>query len=231
VPPSHNGQPESAPDGRSELDQLPDPLVKAIESFASAAETRRIENICQAYETLKSSANGMGVQDLLPLVDKAIGKSALSLIVSAYAHEKCFMCQSGSIPCEACGDDDTDTRSRCEHCSSTGLAPCEFCAGTGWVGNDVIPHELRRAVWKYRLKHTHKLLEKYARLYDRVFLDALSRRPLDDPQRRRAIVETLRLSAKLRSLTESCAVTDPKHAKHLLAAEQKVRICLTMLSW
>lgn len=206
-------------------------MKKAVESFASAAESRRIENICKAYETLKASANGLGIHNVIPLADKLIGKSALSLVVSAYSHEKCFMCQGGSIPCEACGDDDSGTRTECSHCNSTGLAPCEFCEGTGWVGNDVIPHELLKAVWRHRLKSTHKVLEKYARLYDKVFLDALSRRPLDDPQRRMAIAETIRLAAKLRVLANSCAVSDPAHVKHLMAAEQKVRICLTMLAW
>jgi hypothetical protein len=231
VPESQSGQPGGQPAGKIDMDQLPEPVAKAIESFTAAAQTRRIENICQAYETLKSSANGMGIQHVLPLVDQTLGKSALTLVVSAYAQEKCFMCQNGSIPCEACGDDDADTRAKCSHCTSTGLAPCEFCAGTGWVGNDVIPHELRGAVWRNRLKQTHKILEKYARLYTKVFLDALSRRPLDDPQRRQAISETIRLAAKLHALAGSRVVSDPEHAKHLQMAEQKVRTCLTMLSW
>lgn len=230
MPLSNNGHPDQEPDEQADLQQLPEAVTKAIDSFAVAAGTRRIENICQAYETLKASANGLGIQHVLPLADKAIGKSALSLVVSAYSNEQCFMCQKGSVPCEFCADDDAEARSHCLHCNSTGLAPCEFCGGTGWVGDDVIPHEIHYAVWKSRLKHTHALLEKYASLYDKVFLDALSKRPLDDPKRRMAIVETIRLAAKLRALSESKVVTDPQHAKHLLAAEKKVRICLTILS-
>jgi hypothetical protein len=230
APSSNSGQPERSP-GAADLGQLPEPVVKAIEAFTTAAKTRRIENITEAYQALKSSANGMGLQHLLPIADKVLGKSALSLIVAAFSHEKCFMCQNGMVACEACEDEDAHTQAKCEHCNSTGQASCEFCAGTGWVGNDVIPHELQHAVWKSRLKHTHKLLEKYARLYNRVFLDDLSRRAMNDPQRHLAIVETIRLASKLRALIQSHAVVNPEHAKHLDTAEQKLRACLTMLSW
>ena len=228
---SNSGQPERSSDGPVDLAQLPAPVAKAIETFAAAAHTRRIENICKAYETLKSSVNGLSIQHVLPLADKIIGQSTLVLVVSAYSHEKCFMCENGSVPCETCSEDDTDSQARCSHCNSTGYAPCEFCAGTGWVGNDVIPRELHRAVWRSRLKHTHQILEKYAKLYTRAFLDDLSRRPVQDDQRRLAIMETIRMAAKIHALIQSCAVTDPEHVKHLATAEQKIRACLTMLSW
>jgi len=206
-------------------------VAKAIETFAAAARTRRIENICKAYETLKSSINGLGIQEVLPLADKALGQSAIALVVSAYSHERCFMCTDGSVACENCSEEDTDTQTGCLRCNSTGLAPCEFCDGTGWVGNDVIPRELHRAVWRSRLKHTHNVLEKYARTYTPKVLDVLSKRPAGDTRRRLAIVETIRLAAKMHALARSSAVSDPEHLQHLASAEQKVRMCLTMLSW
>jgi hypothetical protein len=229
----NNGQPEGSSDAPADMSQLPVAVAGAVESLAAAAQTRRIENICKAYEELKTSANGFGIQHLLTLADKVIGKSALSLIVSAYANEKCFMCTNGSSPCEACSEDEAeaDSQTKCSNCNSTGLAPCEFCAGTGWVGNDVIPRELHRSVWRKRLKHTHHILEQYATLYTKAFLDDLSKRPTSDPQRRQAIVETIRLASKLHALTQSSAVTDPKHSKHLATAEEKVSNCLKTLSW
>lgn len=224
-------QPERPTEAPTELAQLPAGVALAVETFASAAHTRRIENICKAYDTLKSSANGYGIQHLLPLVDKLIGRSSLALIVSAYSHEKCFMCANGSIPCEACAEDDSDSQSICSNCGCTGYAPCEFCGGTGWVGNDVIPHELQRSVWRHRLKHTHTVLEKYARVYTRPVLDALARQPVEDDRRRLAIMESIRLASKMHTLSQSSVVTDPAHFKHLVTAEQKIRACLQVLAW
>lgn len=231
VPSSGGGQPERSPKSDGGLGQLPAPITKAIETFAAAAQTRRIENICNAYQTLKSSVNGLRIERVLPLADKVLGQSAIALVVSAYSHEKCFMCTNGSVACDSCGEDDLETQIGCLRCNSTGLAPCEFCDGAGWVGNDVIPRELLHAVWTSRLKHTHKVLEKYAGTYTPKFLEALSRQPADNDQRRQAIMETIRLAAKMHALAQSCAVSDPEHLKHLTATEQKVRMCLTMLSW
>ena len=86
-------------------------------------------------------------------------------------------------------------------------------------------------MWRKRLKHTHHILEKYATLYTKPFLDELSQRPTSDQQRRQAVAETIRLAAKLHALTQSCAVTDPKHSEHLASAEEKVSNCLKVLSW
>jgi len=228
---SSDGQPERSPESLGDLEQLPAPVARAIETFAVAARTRRIENICKAYQTLKSSINGLAIRQVLPLVDKVLGQSAIALVVSAYSHERCFMCTDGSVACENCSEEDTETQTGCLRCNSTGLAPCEFCEGTGWVGDDVIPHELQRAVWLSRLKQTHHVLEKYARTYTPKVLDVLSKRAPNDNRRRLAIIETIRLAAKMHALSESCAVSDPEHLKHLASAEQKVRMCLTMLSW
>ena len=231
MPSSPGGQPERSPESGSDLGQVPAPVTKAIETFAAAAQSRRIENICKAYQTLKSSVNGLGIQQVLPLADKVLGQSAIALVVSAYSHERCFMCSNGSVTCESCSEEDTDTRTDCLHCNSTGLAPCEFCEGTGWVGNDVIPRELRRAVWHSRLKHTHTILENYARIYTPKLIEALSKRPAGDDKRRLAILETIRLAAKIHALARSCVVTDPEQRKHFASAEQKLRTCLTMLAW
>jgi hypothetical protein len=211
--------------------QEPTPaLVAALADFAQAAETRRIENICKTYNAMKASANGMSIQHLLSLADEALGRSSLGLIVTAYSQEKCFMCNKGSNPCEACDAGDSESRGHCVHCNSTGEAPCDFCAGTGWVGNDVIPHELQIPVWRHRLKTTHKLLEKYAKTYTKATLDDLAGRPSNDKQRQAAILETGRLAAKLHALGKSCAITDHTQAEHLTSAEAKVRACLKILS-
>ena len=231
VPSSGSGQHERSPDSDGGPEQVPVTVVKAIETFAAAARTRRIANICNAYETLRSSANGLRIERILPLADKVLGQSAIALVVSAYSHERCFMCTNGSVPCEACSDEDTATKTRCTRCNSTRLTPCEFCEGTGWVGDDVIPRELRRAVWSSRLKHTRNVLERYSRAYTPEALQALSRQPAGDDRRHQAIVETIRLAAKIHALARSCAVTDPEQVKHLDSTEQKVRTCLTMLSW
>ena len=231
MPSSPSEQPEHSPENIDGLGQVPAPVAKAIETFTTAAKTRRIENICNAYQTLKSSVDGLGIEKVLPLADKMLGQSAIALVVSAYSHEKCFMCINGSVDCENCSEDDTDVLTGCLRCNSTGLTPCEFCEGTGWVGDDVIPRELHRAVWRSRLKHTHKVLELYAKTYPPKVLEVLSRRSVDDSRRRLVVVETIRLAAKMHALAQSCAVTDPEHLKHLISAEQKIRMCLTMLSW
>lgn len=228
---SPNKQTDDTPDSLGETTEPSPALAKAIEEFAAATETRRIENICKAYQAIKTAGDGLPIAEILPMIDEVIGQSSGAVIVSAYSHGHCFMCTNGSVPCEACNDYESAERTECSHCNSTGLAPCDFCDGSGWIANDVIPHELHRAVWKNRLKRTHKVLEKYAALYTQPFLQDLAMRPFDNEQRQRAIMETIRLSAKLHALTNSCAVTDPVHRKHLESAEQKVRTCLNMLAW
>lgn len=227
---SGDGQPESSSEPVGDPGQVPAPVASAIKTFAAAARTRRVENICNAYQTLKSSVNGLRLTQILPLADNVLGQSAIALVVSAYAHERCFMCADGAVPCESCGAEDAKTQSQCLHCHSTGLTPCEFCDGTGWVGDDVIPPELHRAVWRSRLKHTHNFLEEYAKTYTPGIIMALARQPAGDTRRSQAIVTTNRLAAKLHALANSPAVTDPEHLKHLASAEQKVRTCLTRLT-
>ncbi|MCP4377588.1 MAG: hypothetical protein GY794_15600 [bacterium] len=210
---------------------IPPQVTSAIQAFTAAAKTRRIENICEAYQKLKSSANGLRIEHILPLADKVLGQSAVAIVASAYSHERCFMCIEGSVPCEFCKNEDAETRAHCQRCHSTGMTTCGFCEGTGWVGNDVIPRELLRAVWTSRLKHTHNVLEKYAKTYTRKVLESLSKRPPGDAQRHKALLATTRLAAKLHALSQSCIATNPDHIKHITLAEQKVRTCLTMLAW
>jgi len=221
--------PQEDPEG---VGQLPEPVVRAIQTFAEAAKTRRVENICQAYQSLKSSADGLGINKVLTLADEFLGHSAILLVISAYSHERCFMCDHGVLPCEMCGEgEQVDDDRECLRCNSTGLSPCEFCEGTGWVGNDVIPKELLRAVWKSRLKHTQHVLEEYARKYTPKILSELAKRNINDEQRREAITQTIRLAAKLRALSNSPAVSNPTQKEHFTSAEDKVRMCLNVLTW
>jgi hypothetical protein len=81
------------------------------------------------------------------------------------------------------------------------------------------------------LKHTHTVLEKYAKLYTRPVLDALAKQPAEDDRRRLAIMESIRLASKMHALSQSNVVTDPTHFKHLVSAEQKIRACLKVLAW
>jgi len=230
---SSHGQEKPEPPQKGEtVGQLPEPVVRAVHDFAAAAKTRRVENICQAYQSLKSVANGLGITRVLTLVDQILGHSALLLVISAYSHERCFMCSNGVVPCEMCAESERAVGEReCVRCNSTGLAPCEFCEGTAWVGNDVIPKEILRAVWQSRLKHAHHVLEKYARNYTPKALGELAQRDIGDEQRREAITRTIRLAAQLKALGNSPAVTDSTQKEHLKSVEEKLHMCLTMLTW
>jgi hypothetical protein len=227
---SSDRQSGQSADSSGNIEQVPARVTSAIEAFASAAKTRRIADICEAYQRLKASVNGLRIEQILPLADRALGQSALAMVASAYSHERCFMCTEGSVPCDSCSNEDAETRAHCQRCHATGMTTCGFCGGTGWVGNDVIPHELSHAVWTSRLKHTHGVLERYAKTYTRKVIESLSRRPLGDDQRRKALLATSRLASKLHALSQSCIATNPDHIKHITLAEQKVRACLAMLS-
>lgn len=140
------------------------------------------------------------------------------------------MCTDGSVVCESCSEEDPRERANCTHCNATGMAPCEFCEGSGWVGNDVIPREIRRAVWRSRLAHTHTILEQFAKTYTKEHLEEVSKRPAGDPERQKAIIETRRLAAKIHALAKSSAATNPEQLKHFATAEQKIRTCLKILA-
>lgn len=209
--------------------ELPQRIVKALEAFAAAARGRHVEAICAAYQGLQSAANGMGPKQLLLLADKTIGRSAADLVVSAFSHCNCFMCTDGVVACDVCeGKGTVDTDEPCANCASLGLVRCSFCEGTSWAGSDVIPHELRQAVWQRRLARAGKALRQFARDFCPAALSLLGNAPASE--RHRMVRRAIRLEARLRNLARDARTFGPDQHEHLVTTAQKLHACLEMVS-
>ncbi len=179
--------------------ELSDPAMRVLNAFAQAARKRSVEAVCSAYEDLRHACRGMTLGEVIALADSATRGKALSLVVSAYSHRQCFMCEAGHVACDGCDGTGQELTGRtCAHCDGLGLARCPFCRGTGWSDQQTIPAELRRAVRSRQLAHVLCEAAQLRRwLADHGQHDPLA---LPDDQRRDLHTRIDRLVARLTEL-------------------------------
>ena len=75
---------------------------RALSELSEALATRKVEPICTSYLALRRLARGIRAGELLDRVGQAAGEDARAVIVSAFSHRRCFMCENGTDPCNAC---------------------------------------------------------------------------------------------------------------------------------
>ena len=196
---------------------------KALAELTNAIAARKVEPICAAYFRLRSKAQGITLEEMFNRIRQAAGDKALDAIVSAFSHRRCFMCDGGVMPCQACqGQGLTADGEPCLSCDGQGVEVCSFCLGTGWSDYNQIPKELRKAVLHRRTRHVEKDLARLVRTVSGKSLDSINK--LSKDERKEIIVWLIRLQARLRELAELGKGKDKRADKFGIAAGQIERI-------
>lgn len=180
-------------------------LSDALRDLRQAASTRRPEPICSAYQKLRTAAGGMKLQEVFAKADQAVGEPVRPLVVSAFAHWHCFMCDDGASQCEHCEGAGTDEDGECcPGCDGLGFTPCDFCEGTGWVDRELIPHELTKPVLAHQIASVKKELDRLRKVLPNVTEQQI--RGLGHEEKVKLARRLIRLQARMRDLADSGAV-------------------------
>ena len=194
-----------------------------MEGLQEAVAGKQVEIICAAYQALRSLARANGI-DPLKLAEEVLGPGAANLLVSAFSHLHCFMCQGGSVPCDQCeGEGHVAAGKPCPQCEGFGLAECSFCSGTNWADRAVIPDEIKRYVHHRQLAHVRDDLHQVVKTF--MGLTAASVEAMDLPKRREMARHLLRLQARVRDLLALQVTTEPKETQHLASLADKLTRC------
>lgn len=193
---------------------IQDELAKLQEAVAS----RKAESICLAYLALrkKAIASGIKLSEMFGLADEALSQSTALVILSAFSHRHCPMCEDGAARCRECkGTGLTGEERKCPACHGAGAISCEFCKGTGWAPWGMIPAEVPRNTLKRRqLANVKQDMIKLTKTLGK--LDAEKTRELPAEARRNLTRWAMRLRARVNSLTEDTPIDEPE--KQLLRA-------------
>jgi hypothetical protein len=212
---SNAGRPAELPEG------LPQAARQALEDLRQAAQSKKVEAICNAYRTLREAGRGMKVKDLLELADKALGQQASLLIVSAFSHLHCYMCNDGSSICDQCeGTGRLEQNRKCPQCEGFGVLSCNFCKGSGWAERSVIPPELRRAVLDRQLLNLRGEVKKLGESFSYLTVDRINRLLRD--KRRELISWLIRLQARMTEMAGMDELVDPLEKAQLTASAARI---------
>ena len=205
-----------------------DKLTEPLAELRRAANNRNVEQICAAHLALRRAAAGVNRREAFALADAVLGQSAMNLIVSAYSHRHCFMCDGGSVPCEQCDAGGRLANGRtCPGCEGLGLLECGFCSGTGWADRDTTPPEIATAVMSRQLDHVRTALDRTVKALGGFTIGKIRSLPLD--KRRAMVARLMQLHSRLGELAGSSAIDDDEEQVRLGAMVEKIRTELEML--
>ena len=201
-----------------------------LDALQEAVANREAKPICLAYLALRKAAaeNGVKLAEMFERADKTLSRSASDVIVSAFSHRHCFMCQDGAVSCKECkGTGFVEGDDKCPVCDGIGVMPCDFCQGTGWAARDMIPPEITQDIIKRRqLANVKEDLKKLKRMIDK--LNAKNAERLQAELRRNLTKWAMRVHARLNSLAEE-EIVGGREKKRLLAAASRLGTFLTIL--
>ena len=198
---------------------IQDELAKLQEAVAS----REAESICVAYLALskKAAASGIKLSEVFALADEALSESTALVILSAFSHRHCPMCEDGVVRCGQCeGTGSTGENRKCPACDGVGATSCDFCEGTGWAPPGMIPADILWNTLKRRqLANVKDDMMKLTKTLGK--LDAEKTRELPAELRRNLTRWATRLRARLRSLAKE-EIVGRREKKRLLADASKL---------
>ena len=202
-------------------------LAAALESLREAVVGRHVDPICQAYVVLRAAGGTTSARELLALATRRLNLPVAKMVISAYSHRQCYMCDDGTLACEWCEGTCRDEDGRpCLQCDGLGLATCSFCGGTGWADRATIPPALARAVAKRQLVHVRADLTELQQRTAKLAADDIDSMPSD---RRGALAgQIIRLQARLAELGR-CDICDEEHAAHIAGLAKRVGTVLETL--
>ena len=208
----------------------PKPLKAALQKLCEAAREKDVESICAAYQHLRMAARKMQVGKMLQLAEQALAShgAGIAMVVSAFSHRHCFMCNGGILPCQACEASGlVEEHRHCIQCDGLGLISCDFCRGTGWADRQAIPRELLRAVVDRQLLHTRDELVRVSQQLARLKGPAM--RQLSEKQRRGLAAWLMRVQARLTDLANNEEIRDDAKLARLAALAANIDKTLELL--
>ncbi|MCK4600857.1 MAG: hypothetical protein KAU28_00225, partial [Phycisphaerae bacterium] len=184
----------------------------ALQKLGRAAAKKKAESICSSYQKLRDAAKGVKVEKLFELIDKALGKSVMDLIISSYSHRHCFMCSNGTAQCETCEASGLIEQSRrCPNCNGLGIIACGFCRGTGWADRETIPPELKAAVLQRQSLHVRHELQRLVKSCTGITSKNAGK--LSDKTRGALISWFIRLEGRISNLGETGVMGDDEQMR------------------
>lgn len=195
------------------------PLADALDNLKRSVQQDDPDGVVRAYGELCRAGQGMKLRELLDRIEGAMGKHGVGAVLDAFAHQSCYMCSGGVRLCESCdGTGEIEEGRACPSCDGHGLAPCQFCRGTGWADTEAVPAELRQAVVLRQAAHARhglgKLIEALAKL--------TRQRAMALPLKHRLtlVARILRAQARLAMLSEAEAIDEHERTRMGRAAEK-----------
>lgn len=179
-------------------------LEQAMDMLRQAAAQKKVDPICAAYLTLRRAAKGMKLAELFALADQALDAPSQILIVSAFSHQRCYMCSDGTVACPTCGGTGlAEPGRRCTKCDGLPV-PCGLCRGTNWSGPEGVPAELSRAVRGRQWVRVRAEVERLDATLQRDLAQYIFR--LGFPGRQTLAAWLMRLQARLGDLAAAGAI-------------------------
>jgi len=181
---------------------IPKDMQDKLTRLRKAVDSREAEAICLAYLALRKSAatNGVQAREMFELADRALSRPAANVIICAFAHRHCPMCQDGMTECEDCeGAGVLNDGRNCLACDGIGMTSCDFCRGTGWAPPAMMAPEIAPGI---RKKQQFVDVEKDLADLKPIMLGSDGRKEgrLTTEQRRSLQRWAMRLRARLNSL-------------------------------
>lgn len=203
-----------------EVSGLPPQFEAALKELGSAVAGRKVEPVCTSYLALRRAGHAMPLQEFVSHIERAHGPVAQAVIISAFSHRKCFMCEDGGAVCQTCYGGGQVDRFMCPQCDGLGLQPCPFCLGTAWNDPDEVPPELRKGVFRRHVAHVEKDAVRLNKLPDPSKLASADSLP---PAKRGEVVSWLvRLRARLNILTGSPMDSEAGRAVRYAAIARRI---------
>lgn len=207
---------------------IADKLVEFLVNLRRAADERKVERICAAYLALRDAAAGVDRRETFDLADTVLGQPTMDLVVSAYSHRHCFMCDGGTVPCEECNQIGTLADGRaCVSCEGLGVVECSFCGGTGWADRSTVPAEIAPAVLNRQFCHVKAVLRRTMGVLAGFTIRQI--RSLPPRKRTPVVAKLMQLHWRLEDMVCSSGVDDDKERVHLEAVADKIRATLELL--
>ncbi len=197
---------------------------EAMKNLVEAIAERKVEPIRIAYLGLRSANGKVPTREILDSVGQSItakSGSVWEMIVSAFSHGHCVMCNNGVSPCRTCQGSGMVNDYICPDCDGLGIEVCMFCVGTGWSDLHDIPAEIRPDAVLRRIKHVKKDLAILDKISEADMLASIGK--LDQHQQRELVPRLIRLQARLTRMAGVEVGNNTEHVARFGAAASRIK--------
>ncbi len=137
---------------------------RVVRALAAHLQANEPEDAARLFVQAHQNDTFARYPDVLRLLVRKLGRRKSGRLVDALARFRCYNCLKGYVPCEDCkGEGRVDRERICERCIGLGVQPCDFCAGAGLMGIEILPAQFHPLVATDRIKRCVKRLEDHVR--------------------------------------------------------------------